>query len=350
MDLSLTESQAILVDSFNDFFAKECPMTLVRETEIIGFSPELWQKFSKMGAPGMGLPESVGGLGMELLELCLVASAGGKVLAPLPFAEVASAGRLLARFSNDNERIRHIVAGSEIISLLPISSNISEAHKLVPWGGVANSLLTLEGQSLVLYSNGEQRRSVVPSNLGAAAHSFWNLLEKDASVRIELASGTEVVEAFEIALAEWKLLIAAAQIGLCREALSIGVRYANTREQFGTLIGSFQAIAHPLADCLSRTDGAELLVWEAAWSATEEREQFKELSVMAFVFASQTAKETASVSLHTHGGYGFTEEYDIQLYYRRAAAWAMMAGGIRNGLLSISAERYNNKSKNNRGG
>lgn len=348
MDLSLNESQVILVDTFNDFFTNECPPSLVRETEEIGFSAGLWLKFSEMGAPGMGLPESAGGLGLELLELCLVASASGKVLAPLPFAEVASAGRLLARYSKDAKRLERIVAGSEIISLLDLSEGADKQRVLVPWGGAADSLLTLEKNTLVLYSGGSQRRADTPPNLGSTAHAFWDISDTSFE-RTELASGDEAAEAFSDALAEWKLLVAAAQTGLARQALAIGVDYANTREQFGTVIGSFQAIAHPLADCFGRIDGSELLVWEAAWSATGERERFRELCSMAFVFASQTAKDTASVSLHTHGGYGFTEEYDIQLYYRRAAAWAMMAGGIRNGLLEVSAQRYRSSLDNGAG-
>lgn len=347
MDLSLNESQTILVDTFNDFFTNECPPSLVRETEDIGFSASLWQLFSEMGAPGMGLPESAGGLGLELLELCLVATAAGKVLAPLPFAEVACAGRLLARFSDDVPRFERVVEGSEIISILdPVSSGADRTSVLVPWGGVADSLLTMEGDSLYLYSDGVKRRSETPANLGSAAHAFWDLSVDTGTEKIKLAQGADIIEAFADALAEWKLLVAASQLGLARQALAIGVEYANTREQFGTLIGSFQAIAHPLADCFGRTDGSELLVWEAAWAATAEPERFRELCGMAFVFCSQTAKETAAISLHTHGGYGFTEEYDIQLYYRRAAAWAMMSGGIRKGLLGVSAERYSSNIKN----
>jgi alkylation response protein AidB-like acyl-CoA dehydrogenase len=57
---------------------------------------------------------------------------------------------------------------------------------------------------------------------------------------------------------------------------------------------------------------------------------------MAFVWASQTALRTADVSLHTHGGYGFSEEYDIQLYYRRAAALPSVAGGPREELQSVA--------------
>jgi len=345
MDLSLNESQTILVDTFNDFFTNECPSSLVRETEEIGFSVGLWQQFSAMGAPGMGLPESAGGLGLELLELCLVASAAGKVLAPIPFAEVASAGRLLAKYSKDTEHLERIVVGSEIISLLDLPAGINKERVLVPWGGAADSLLTFEGNTLILYRGGSQRRSETPSNLGSAAHAFWDISDESFK-RTVLASGLEAEDAFSDALAEWKLLIAAAQLGLARQALAIGVDYANTREQFGSVIGSFQAIAHPLADCFGRIDGSELLIWEAAWAATEDRERFRELCFMAFVFTSQTAKETTSISLHTHGGYGFTEEYDIQLYYRRAAAWAMMAGGIRNGLLEVSAERYGSSLDN----
>jgi alkylation response protein AidB-like acyl-CoA dehydrogenase len=137
-------------------------------------------------------------------------------------------------------------------------------------------------------------------------------------------------------MAEWKLLTAFCQLGVAQQALEIGAAYARDRIQFGIPIGGFQAIAHPLADCATRVDGAELLAWEAAWAATEDRERFEALASMAFVWASQTAQRTTGVSLHTHGGYGFSLEYDIQLYYRRACSMALIAGGPREELPRVA--------------
>jgi alkylation response protein AidB-like acyl-CoA dehydrogenase len=123
---------------------------------------------------------------------------------------------------------------------------------------------------------------------------------------------------------EWKLLTAAALVGLAGEALRIAAEYAKGRVQFGAPIGSYQGIAHPLADRATELDGARLLVQEAIWARDAEPRRAPALASMAFVFAAETASRTASFGLHTHGGYGFTLEYDAQLYLRRAKGWALV--------------------------
>ena len=82
MNLDLDESQQILVQTFSDLLARECPTSHVRECEALGHSPKLWERYVELGAAAMGLPESVGGLGMGLLELGLVAACSGRALAP----------------------------------------------------------------------------------------------------------------------------------------------------------------------------------------------------------------------------------------------------------------------------
>ncbi len=109
--------------------------------------------------------------------------------------------------------------------------------------------------------------------------------------------------------------------GLAGEVIEIGAAYARERLAFGVPIGSYQAVAHPLADALVATDGAQLLTWEACWAMTTGQPRAAALASMAFVFAADTAYAAAQHSLHLHGGYGFMAEYDVQLYYRRAKAW-----------------------------
>jgi alkylation response protein AidB-like acyl-CoA dehydrogenase len=108
-----------------------------------------------------------------------------------------------------------------------------------------------------------------------------------------------------------------------------------SRYQFGVPIGSFQAVQHGLADLPALIDGARLLTHKAAWAGDEPGPgvcdvddctitDFDSLAGMAFVFAAETATRATDRSLHFHGGYGFSEEYDIQLYYRRARGWALV--------------------------
>lgn len=372
MNLELDESQQILRETFTELLTRECPTSHVRACEATGFSPELWTRYVELGAPGMGLPEAVGGLGLGLVDLGLVAGCGGRALAPLPFAEVAAAGRLLAALAPEEELTTRIAEGAAIVSLRPerraaVAGTGAGKHglALVPFGAVAQAVVAVEGDALVVYEapSASAFASASDSAVGAAAgtagtgpgkpkgasgiepirdvgsgaHALWPLAPSGPLSRRIIAQGPQVRAAGRTALAEWKLLTAFAQVGLARAALEIGARYAKERIQFGVAIGSFQAIAHPLADCATRVDGAELLCLEAAWARRAEPERFEALASMAFVWAGQTAQRTAGVSLHTHGGYGFSLEYDIQMFYRRAFAWALPAGGTREERSRIAA-------------
>ena len=124
-----------------------------------------------------------------------------------------------------------------------------------------------------------------------------------------------------VALDELRVFRAAALVGLASEAIEIGAAYARDREAFGLRIGAYQAVAHPLADTFVAKDGAQLLIWKACWALDEGLPLAPAFASMAFVFAAETAYAAAQHSLHLHGGYGFTVECDIQLYYRRAKAW-----------------------------
>jgi alkylation response protein AidB-like acyl-CoA dehydrogenase len=152
-----------------------------------------------------------------------------------------------------------------------------------------------------------------------------------------LASGARAHETFARARAEWQTLTAAALVGIARAAQDLAIGYANERHQFGRPIGAFQALQQQLADLPIAIDGAHLLAHKAAWAGDRgapgsvdvdlcEVTDFGALASMAFLFAGDTAALATDRSLHVHGGYGYAEEYDIQLYYRRARGWAWIAG------------------------
>jgi alkylation response protein AidB-like acyl-CoA dehydrogenase len=125
------------------------------------------------------------------------------------------------------------------------------------------------------------------------------------------------------------MLTAAALVGLGLKALDLALEYVMQRRAFGVLIGSFQTIQHRLADNVTALEGARLLAFEAAWAGDTGQPNTEDLATMAFLFASETAFKTAAESLQFHGGYGYTLEYDIQLYFRRAKAWPLVAGDPR---------------------
>jgi len=345
MDLSLDESQEILARTFADLLERECPTTHVREHEDTGFSSKLWDRYVELGAAAMGLPEAVGGLELGLLELGLVALESGRALAPIPFAEISSAGRLLASILPDDPLLLEIAEGRSLVSLAPtrphaiIGTDAAEdSARYVPFGSAVDHVLGRVGDDLVLATRSPDRVSEHVPDVGSGALALWDLDPASGEGARVIASGPEASDAFARAENEWKLLTGFYLVGLARQALDIGTEYARERIQFGVPIGGFQAIAHPLADGATRVDGAELLAFEAAWAANDDPGRFDALCSMAFVWATQTAQFISGVSLHTHGGYGFSTEYDIQLFYRRPIAVTLFAGGPREELLSV-AER-----------
>ena len=113
------------------------------------------------------------------------------------------------------------------------------------------------------------------------------------------------------------ILQAALAMGGAQHALAITVQYAKDREQFDKPLGAFQALAHYLADAKTNVDGGTLLVYEAAWARSEGR-PVDRLAPMAKLFAAQTYRDVTAMAQQIFGGVGFTLEYDIQLYFRRA--------------------------------
>jgi alkylation response protein AidB-like acyl-CoA dehydrogenase len=314
MDLRPSLEQQQLVDAFASLYAAQSPGEKVREAEPLGFSPELWARLRETGALEMAVPEEQGGWGASLLDLALVAEQHGRAVAPAPLIEAQVAARLLARLGADV--LPQVLAGERLvtIALRPARDGVLT---LVPAGAVAQQVVALDGDRLVLVDVPEDVRLV--ENSGCLP-----LADVPLDKRTTLAEGA--VEAYATALDEWRVLTAAALAGIAAKALEIGVAYVKERQAFGVAIGSFQGVAHRLADRACEVDGAELLAREAAWAAAEEPGRAAELAAMAFGFAAETARDTTYHALHFHGGYGFMLEYDVQLYFRRARAWAAVLG------------------------
>jgi alkylation response protein AidB-like acyl-CoA dehydrogenase len=115
------------------------------------------------------------------------------------------------------------------------------------------------------------------------------------------------------------VLLAAWAMGGAQYALDITVQYAKDRHQFDKPLGAFQALAHYLADAKCTVDGGRTLVWEAAWARDNGRPTDR-LAPMAKLFACQTFRDVTAMAQQIFGGVGFTVEYDVQLYFRRAKA------------------------------
>lgn len=226
--------------------------------------------------------------------------------------------------------------------------------RLLPAGAVANIFLALCDSKLLAVSS-------PPPLVRLANTADLPIANREIPIAssevVSLASGPDAVQHFNRAISEWQALTAAAICGLGQRALQIGVDYALERHQFDRPIGSFQAVQHGLADAATELEAAYYLCQRSLWMLDAEEASACHLSTnrlrnnapnddpvtsgknipseaaapdaqtfaaMAFLFTSEAAQRAAAASLHYHGGYGYAEEYDIGLYYRRAKGWSLI--------------------------
>jgi alkylation response protein AidB-like acyl-CoA dehydrogenase len=333
-DYALSEEQEALRDAFASFFERESPTDRVRAAEPSGFDPRLWARLADMRAVAMGLPEDAKGDGAGLVEMSLVAEECGRRVAPVPLVEAMVAARLLAgRTSAPSEWLPDTASGSRILTL---ALHAGAGAQLVPAAAVADGVIGLLGDELVLTCAGT-RPEPVP-NQGHAPIAWWDL--GTARERVVIGSGTDAAARFDRAKREWKLLTAAALVGMGRAALDIGVEHARARVAFGAPIGTFQGVSHPLADVAGAVETARRLVHKAAWFADHEPDANPQLVPMAYLYAEESAMRAAVVGVHVLGGVGFTVESDQQLYFRRVKGWTLVAGDPKATLAEIADEFF----------
>jgi len=329
-DYSLSEDQESVRDAFSQFFAKECPSTVVRAAEPLGYDKQLWHRLVDMGVTSMSLPAALGGDEATLVDLTLIAEELGRTVAPVPFISHVVATRLLAAAGTDAELIQAAVAGDRpfAVALQPLRPGEAQ---LVPDAAVAGDVIALEADALVLTSADKASPHLL--NQGSTPLGWWQ--PPAGAGRIVLAEGTTALALHARAVREWKLLTAAALIGMTEAALALAVEFAKTRETMGVPIGSLQGVAFPLADVAIGVSGGRNVIWRAAWMAENEPGVRPELVPIAYANATRVATHGTTTSAHMQGGLGFTIEADASLYFLRAKGWSVLGGDPNLDLITV---------------
>lgn len=316
-DHSLSAEQELLRESYARLCAAHTSTERVREVEgrADRFDHDLWRRLVGAGATRLAVDEALGGDDGTMIELVVVAEEIGRRAVSTAFCESAVIGRLAARLDAgaQAELADRVLAGTPVVTAMPHPATPGVAQ-LVPCGSVADSVVALVGGELVIASGG---CDAAPPNLAGAPLGRWTLVEGKYDVLPAGAAGA----AFTQLVDEWRLLLAATLMGLVRTVLDDAVDYARERIAFDVPIGSFQAIAHPLADVWASLAAGRRLVHKAAWFADHEPGATRYLSEMAFVHATRLAARAVQVGVHVQGGFGVTDDSDMQLYYRRATGW-----------------------------
>jgi alkylation response protein AidB-like acyl-CoA dehydrogenase len=304
MRFAFTDDQLAFRDAVRDLLANECPPGVVRAAwdNADGRSGAVWGALAEMGVLGAGAPEDQGGLGFTLLDLVLITEETGYAALPEPFVEHA----VVAVPALPD-------AGAAAAGAVLVTAALGGAA-FVPAAESADLLLTEEDDTLVLVA----RDALVvrpESSVDGSRRLGW--VEWDAAEPV--GDAVALAAAFD----RGALGTAAQLVGLSRRMLDLTVDYVKEREQFGVPIGSFQAVKHHLADARIALEFARPLVYRAAWSSTEGDPEASVHVSMAKALASDAATLAAQKALQCHGAMGYSFEYDLHLYMKRA--WALAA-------------------------
>jgi alkylation response protein AidB-like acyl-CoA dehydrogenase len=353
MNLDFSEEQDMLREMARGVCADHAGIDVVREMEDDpnGYPDGFWRQLRDLDLVGLLLPTEYGGSGMSMIEGVVLYEEFGRSLAPSPhFVSSIMGGGVVNIAGTEDQK-------QDVLTAIASGDRILTPAWLEPESGFGpagvNLTVTEDGDDLVL--DGTKRHVayaaaadtlVVLARSGDAADAIDIILvdrETDGLTlkqQMTIASDTQYEIAFNgvrvpagnrigapgtgwatwhQALSDGIILLAAYASGGATHALDLTVQYAKDREQFGKPLGAFQAIAHYLADAVTRIDGDRTLVHEAAWARSEGRPS-EQLSAMAKLSACRTYRDVTATAMQIWGGVGFTLEYDIQLYFRRAKA------------------------------
>ena len=310
MDFRFSELDQSFRDGVRAAFDERCSPALIRaawDAAPGATDRSAWEALAAMGALDALVAEADGGLGLDERSVVLVFQEAGRAGLPDPMVETAAVAAPLlgSRYS-----------GSGAVVASDLGTSASPGTSFVPWAADADHIL-LGGPDgrLHLVAPGAVRLEPVVTVDGSrrACRVEWE------------PSRSSVLDVPAVAVArarERGVLATAAQlVGLAERMLEMAVAYAGQREQFGVKIGSFQAVKHHLADAALAQEFSRPAVYRAGWSlATGSPDAERDVS-MAKAMASDAALVTARVALQCHGAIGYTTEYDLHLYMKRA--WAL---------------------------
>ena len=351
MDLDFSEEQRMLRETTRAVCAQYAPISVVRamEDDPTGYPADLWKQMGALGITGLTLPERHGGGGQSAIEGAIVYEELGRALAPSPhFVSAVMSGGALARAGGDGQQrawLPRIAAGEAILTPAWLEPKGGYGPRGVQLRAVADGgdyrltgtkrhvqFAAAATRLLVLSRTGDRETDVdlllVDPKAPGVTLTQQHSLASDAQYRVDFADARVPAAdrigapgsgwaTWDAAMHDGIILLAAQAIGGAQRALEITVAFAKEREQFDKPLGAFQAIAHYLADASTTVDGGTTLVYEAAWARTRGQ-PIGRLAPMAKLFACQTYRDVTAMAQQVHGGIGFTVEYDIQLYFRRA--------------------------------
>jgi alkylation response protein AidB-like acyl-CoA dehydrogenase len=359
MNFDFSPEQTMLRDQARKFLQAQCDLKRVRRV-LDGkarWDAEIWREIGRMGWCGTAIPEAYGGAGASAVDLCVLAEEIGRAVAPVPFSSTVylfAEAVLLAGSEAQKSKLLPKLAAGELIGTLAVAEGprAPNPRNLALQAGAGK----LTGEKLPVADGDMADMAIVLARTASDSSernaSLFLVDLKAAGVKAESIATVDPTRpharlVFDGAGAEplgaagegWRIvrevldraavLFAFEQLGGAEAALEMAKAYALERIAFGRPIGSFQAIKHKLAEVYIQNQLARSNAYYGAWALAVGAPELPIAAAAARVAASEAFHLASKENIQTHGGMGFTWEFDCHLYYRRAKVLALALGSSR---------------------
>jgi len=359
----LNDDESLFLESILHFAKKEVAPKVKAMDQAAQFDKTLIQALFKQGLMGIEIPAQYGGVGGSFFQSILAIQALGAYdpsVSVLVDTQNTLINRIIMTYANETLQQHYLprLATSCVGSFcLTETHSGSDAFALKTQAVVKSDYDEISGRKIFITNAHEADFFIVFANAdfskkhkGITAYAIdrntqgLSIGKKEHKLGIKASSTCEVIleqvkvphaqrigalgQGYKIAidtLNEGRIGIAAQTLGLAEGALNAALSYAKTRMQFGQAITEFQGVQFQIADMATRIEAAKLLVYHAA-RCKEAKQPFSKQAAMAKLFASEVAESTASLALELFGGYGVTEDYPAEKYYRDAKVGKIYEG------------------------
>ncbi|MFT4570908.1 MAG: alkylation response protein AidB-like acyl-CoA dehydrogenase [Hyphomicrobiaceae bacterium] len=318
------------------------------EAAVEWYDEPLWKALAAAGLVGVALPESVGGMGMGVLELAVLCEQAGVFAAPIPLVWTTVAAGAIARFGSP-EQIDRLLAGVADGSAL-LSMALEEPDSMDPEAPAARLVNgRLQGTKICVPVASRSRAVLVPARTDSGVvvaivdpntdgvelqaqevttgelryrMSFNDVVVSDQDI---IAGGADVLA--------WIVdhtiaMLCATELGVASQALKMTAKYTGEREQFGKAIATFQAVAQRAADAYVDVESIRVATWQSVWRLAEGKDARRELDIAKF-WAAEAGHRACYAAQHLHGGIGVDKDYPLHRYYLLSRQLEITLGGAK---------------------
>ncbi|MBI3741018.1 MAG: acyl-CoA/acyl-ACP dehydrogenase [Chloroflexi bacterium] len=350
MDFDFTQEQVALRNSAREFLSAKCNTQFVRTMfdDPIGYSKTMWKEMAELGWLGLTFPEENDGLGLGMVELSMMLEEMGRAVFPGPyFSSVLLAGSALTKAGDKAQKQKYLnaISSGDLVATMGVLEQkpnwepdaiqmsaqaggggfvLNGMKRFVPFAHAADVMLipartsqnaeASQGISLFLVdtkSKGVEMSAMKNIDLTSKASEvrFNNVMVPEENIVGDVDAAWPVLKNV---LQNAAVGASAEMLGCARKSMEMSVEYAK--------------IKHKLADMLVDVESSHAAVYYAAWAQDAQSDDAALAASVAKAYTGDASRKVCGEAIQVHGGIGFTWDFDLHLWFKRAKYYEPMFG------------------------